>query len=83
MVKSYNVKSINYGTHTASFAGPRIWDTTTRDFQTYIHQDLPKKNPNGSLKSTLVEFTKYMLKTLVSVTVLRLFFIGKKNDFMY
>lgn len=27
LVKSKNVRSVNYGTHTASFIGPRIWDT--------------------------------------------------------
>ena len=27
LVKSINVRYVNYGTHTASFVDPRIWET--------------------------------------------------------
>ena len=33
MVKSGNIKSVRYGTYTASFNGPRIWDAIPEDCQ--------------------------------------------------
>ena len=33
LVKSNNVRSVNYGTQTACFFGPRIWGTIPKVFQ--------------------------------------------------
>ena len=43
LVKSKNVKSVYYGTHTRSFLGPRIWHTEPSGFQTQFHYDFSNK----------------------------------------